>query len=93
MPYNEAVFTKKMEEYFYKGLHLTFCRKRDDSLVIKEDIVKLPEFQEYQNRENIQCSYRTKTPFTAASERSTAAKLFSQSGYLSFVILLVIIAR
>lgn len=34
IPYNETIFTKKMEEYFYKGLHLTFCRKRDDSLAI-----------------------------------------------------------
>lgn len=34
IPYNETILTKKMEEYFYTGLHLTFCRKRDDSLAI-----------------------------------------------------------
>lgn len=34
IPYNETLLTKKMEEYFYTGLHLTFCRKRDDSLAI-----------------------------------------------------------
>ncbi|KAJ8966604.1 hypothetical protein NQ314_003434 [Rhamnusium bicolor] len=50
IPYNETIFTKKIEEYFYKGLHLTFCRKRDDSLAIKENIEKLPDFQEYEKR-------------------------------------------
>lgn len=34
MPYKETLFTKKMEEYFHTGLHLTFCRKRDDTLAI-----------------------------------------------------------
>lgn len=34
IPYNETLLTKKVEEYFYTGLHLTFCRKRDDSLAI-----------------------------------------------------------
>ncbi|CAG9832084.1 unnamed protein product [Diabrotica balteata] len=64
MPYNETIFTKTMEKYFYEGLHLTFCRKRDDTLAINELIVKLPEFQQYERRENIQCSYRSKTSYT-----------------------------
>lgn len=34
IPYNETILTKKMEEYFYNGLHMTFCRKRDDTLAI-----------------------------------------------------------
>lgn len=34
IPYNETLLTQKLEEYFYKGLHLTFCRKKDDSLAI-----------------------------------------------------------
>ncbi|KAJ8981753.1 hypothetical protein NQ317_004933, partial [Molorchus minor] len=60
IPYNETILTKKMEEYFYKGLHLTFCRKRDDTLAIKENIEKLPAFQEYENKESVQCSHKTK---------------------------------
>ncbi|KAJ8944429.1 hypothetical protein NQ318_002125 [Aromia moschata] len=69
IPYNETIFTKKMEEYFYKGLHLTFCRKRDDTLAIKENIEKLPDFQEYENRGNVQCSYKTKMSFSSKSCR------------------------
>lgn len=34
IPYNETLLTQKLEEYFYNGLHLTFCRKKDDSLAI-----------------------------------------------------------
>jgi hypothetical protein len=32
--FNESLITEKIEEYFYTSLHLTFCRKRDDSLAI-----------------------------------------------------------
>ncbi|XP_018561824.1 MOXD1 homolog 1 [Anoplophora glabripennis] len=75
IPYNETIFTKKMEEYFYKGLHLTFCRKRDDSLAIKENIERLPNFEEYKNKGSIQCSSRTKMPFFSSS---VAVKLTSK---------------
>lgn len=34
LPYSEVSLTQKIEEYFYKGLHQTFCRKRDDSLAM-----------------------------------------------------------
>lgn len=34
LPYNETIFTSKVEEYFYKGLHLTFCRVQNVSVVI-----------------------------------------------------------
>lgn len=33
MPFEESV-AKQIEEHFYKGLHLTFCRKSDDTLAI-----------------------------------------------------------
>lgn len=34
IPFNESLLTRNIEAYFYTGLHLTFCRKRDDSLAI-----------------------------------------------------------
>lgn len=34
LPFNESLLTKRIEEYFYTGLHLTFCRKRDDTLAM-----------------------------------------------------------
>lgn len=34
IPYNETLLTQQLEEHFYRGLHLTFCRKKDDSLAI-----------------------------------------------------------
>lgn len=37
IPYNETLLTKQLEEHFYRGLHLTFCRKKDDSLLIVSD--------------------------------------------------------
>lgn len=41
LPYNETIFTKKLEEFFYTGLHLTFCRKRDDTLAIVSDRLRI----------------------------------------------------
>lgn len=40
IPYNETLFTQQLEEFFYKGLHLTFCRKTDDSLAIVSKFLK-----------------------------------------------------
>ncbi|XP_074030668.1 MOXD1 homolog 1 isoform X1 [Leptinotarsa decemlineata] len=95
MPYNETVFTKKMEEYFYKGLHLTFCRKRDDSLIIKEDIVKLPEFQEFQHRENIQCSHRTKSTVFAATldSNSTGSRVYPYQLFHCLLLISIIVLK
>ncbi|RZC38667.1 MOXD1 -like 1 [Asbolus verrucosus] len=73
IPYNETLLTKKMEEYFYTGLHLTFCRKRDDSLAIKESVIQFPNFTTYSDRENqIQCSSKLKrSPSSSASMKSS----------------------
>lgn len=38
LPYDETLLTKRIEEYFYTGLHLTFCRKRDDTLALVSTI-------------------------------------------------------
>lgn len=32
LPWGEELLTKRFEESFYAGQHLSFCRKRDDSL-------------------------------------------------------------
>lgn len=33
IPWEEELLTKRIEESFYSGQHLTFCRKRDDTLI------------------------------------------------------------
>lgn len=44
IPYNETLLTKQLEEHFYRGLHLTFCRKKDDSLAIVSILVGHTQF-------------------------------------------------
>lgn len=34
IPWNETLLTKKIEDTLYKGKHMTFCRKRDDTLAV-----------------------------------------------------------
>lgn len=90
IPYNETILTKKMEEYFYNGLHMTFCRKRDDSLAIKETIENLPRFEKYQNKENIQCSYKSKRAYTSSASMS---KVLQFSNLVFSIIFSIMIRR
>ncbi|KAF5270747.1 hypothetical protein FQA39_LY01485 [Lamprigera yunnana] len=73
LPYNESLLTKRIEEYFYSGLHLTFCRKRDDTLAVAEKVERFPNFTAYiTNSSTIQCSYRQKsTPSGAEKHKCT----------------------
>ncbi|XP_076272907.1 MOXD1 homolog 1 [Rhynchophorus ferrugineus] len=87
IPYNETILTKKIEEYFYNGLHMTFCRKRDDSLAIKETIENLPKFEDYRNKESIQCSYKSKRAFTSSTTK-TASSLLSITFILNIFIMI-----
>ncbi|KAK9887700.1 hypothetical protein WA026_000021 [Henosepilachna vigintioctopunctata] len=88
IPYNEPLLTKKMEEYFYTGLHLTFCRKRDDSLAIKEKIEKFPNFAVYHSRERqSQCSYKNRKSTIPSLSSSNKPKIILGL----FIVLTVII--
>ncbi|CAH1109625.1 unnamed protein product [Psylliodes chrysocephalus] len=94
MPYNDTMFTKTMEKFFYKGLHFTFCRKRTDSLAMNDDhIVKLPEFQEYEKKEKVHCSYRSKTHPTSQTLGGNINSLAAKSKvfwYLTFACITVL---
>lgn len=47
IPWEEPLLTKRIEESFYKGQHLTFCRKRDDSLALVSFKYTLKIFSSY----------------------------------------------
>ncbi|XP_017770957.1 PREDICTED: MOXD1 homolog 1 [Nicrophorus vespilloides] len=61
IPYNETILTQTLEEYFYTGLHLTFCRRKNDTLAFKQQVENFPKFVNYSTNETgIRCSYRTR---------------------------------
>ncbi|KAK9745801.1 Copper type II ascorbate-dependent monooxygenase, C-terminal domain [Popillia japonica] len=66
MPYKEVLLTKKMEEYFHTGLHLTFCRKRDDTLAIRENVERFPNFTTFLQQPQTQCSYRNRVTYSSS---------------------------
>ncbi|KAF5296520.1 hypothetical protein FQR65_LT01510 [Abscondita terminalis] len=78
LPYNESLLTNRIEEYFYSGLHLTFCRKRDDSLAMREKVERFPNFTAYNsNIPKTQCSYRQKiVPSVAQKNGCTYVVIF-----------------
>lgn len=34
IPWSEPLLTKRIEDTLYKGKHMTFCRKRDETLAV-----------------------------------------------------------
>jgi hypothetical protein len=73
--FNESLITEKIEEYFYTSLHLTFCRKRDDSLAIKESIITFPNFTVYSDDQKVHCSLKLKR--SPSSSVSISANLMA----------------
>lgn len=59
IPWEEPLLTKRFEESFNMGPHLTFCRKRDDTLAFPEKVEIPARYLPYvDNITKIQCSYR-----------------------------------
>ncbi|KAB0792970.1 hypothetical protein PPYR_12590 [Photinus pyralis] len=86
LPYNESLLTRRIEEYFYSGLHLTFCRKRDDTLAMAEKVERFPNFTAYaENGTTIQCSYRQKSYHSHSAKFHNVARVIALS-VLAFIL-------
>ncbi|XP_023716021.1 MOXD1 homolog 1 isoform X2 [Cryptotermes secundus] len=46
LPWTEKLLTQRVEESFYAGKHMVFCRKHDDQLAIPLSITTFPKFTE-----------------------------------------------
>ncbi|KAH8234531.1 hypothetical protein KR032_008225 [Drosophila birchii] len=47
LPWHEPLFTKRVEQEFITGKHMTFCRVSNDSISIPSEIIRFPEFTAY----------------------------------------------
>ncbi|EDW94958.1 uncharacterized protein Dyak_GE19798 [Drosophila yakuba] len=47
LPWHDPLFTKRVEQAFITGTHMTFCRVSKDSLSIPSEIIRFPEFTSY----------------------------------------------
>jgi len=47
LPWHDPLFTKRVEQAFITGTHMTFCRVSKDSLSIPSEIIRYPEFTAY----------------------------------------------
>nr|XP_041631596.1 MOXD1 homolog 1 isoform X2 [Drosophila kikkawai]XP_041631597.1 MOXD1 homolog 1 isoform X2 [Drosophila kikkawai] len=47
LPWDEPLFTKRVEQEFITGKHMTFCRVSNDSISIPSEIIRFPEFTAY----------------------------------------------
>lgn len=51
MPWAESLLTEQIEKTLYKGMHMTFCKKRDDSWGVPIHIQSYPNYTELMNNE------------------------------------------
>ncbi|KOB69178.1 MOXD1-like protein 1 [Operophtera brumata] len=61
MPWQEPLLTKQIQKSLYYGLHMTFCKKRDDSWGVPIQIQNYPTFKELEQNETSQksCHYKS----------------------------------
>ncbi|XP_011550979.3 MOXD1 homolog 1 [Plutella xylostella] len=61
MPWSESLLTEQIEKTLYRGTHMTFCKKRDDTWGAPIEIQNFPNFTELQNNETADktCHYKS----------------------------------
>ncbi|KAG6448889.1 MOXD1 homolog 1 [Manduca sexta] len=61
MPWAEHLLTEQIEKSLYKGMHMTFCKKRDDSWGVPIQIQNYPNFTEVMDNDTSEksCHYKS----------------------------------
>ncbi|KAI8439306.1 hypothetical protein MSG28_013137 [Choristoneura fumiferana] len=61
MPWSEPLLTEQIEKTLYKGMHMTFCKKRDDNWAAPIQIQNYPNYTELISNETAEksCNYKS----------------------------------
>ncbi|XP_049876022.1 MOXD1 homolog 1-like [Pectinophora gossypiella] len=93
MPWSEPLLTEKIEMSLYKGMHMTFCKKRDDSWGAPIQIQNYPNYTELMNNDTAEKSCHYKNVILPSTTASSAHRnLFNWSAILA-VCSIIIVAR
>lgn len=75
MPWAETLLTEQIEKSLYKGMHMTFCKKRDDTWGVPITIESYPHYKEILNNDTAakSCNYKSvRLPSVTKSETGSA---------------------
>ncbi|KAI5638046.1 DOMON domain-containing protein [Phthorimaea operculella] len=80
MPWSEPLLTEQIEMSLYRGMHMTFCKKRDDTWGAPIQIINYPKYSEITNNDTAEksCHYKNiGLPSTAAGSANRKAVSWS----------------
>ncbi|CAH2092791.1 unnamed protein product [Euphydryas editha] len=94
MPWHEPLLTEQIEKTLYGGLHMTFCKKRDDSWGAPTQIQKYPNYTEISNNDASEksCNYKSVKLHSVTNTTGSATMNKLKAAILA-VCLLSMIAR
>ncbi|XP_061718923.1 MOXD1 homolog 1-like [Cydia pomonella] len=74
MPWSESVLTEQIEKTLYKGMHMTFCKKRDDNWGAPIQIQNYPDYVELVSNEAAEksCNYKSVLPQNSVTKSANS---------------------
>ncbi|CAB3253214.1 unnamed protein product [Arctia plantaginis] len=91
MPWAETLLTEQIEKRLYKGMHMTFCKKKDDTWGVPIEIQNYPVYKEITNNETAEKSCHHKSMrLPSVTKGSATAVTFSWTTVLALCSTLVI---
>ncbi|KAL0821651.1 hypothetical protein ABMA28_005092 [Loxostege sticticalis] len=94
MPWSERLLTEQIEKTLYKGSHMTFCKKRDDSWGAPIQIQNYPNYTEIISNETAEksCHYKSVRLPSVTKASATSATYNKLTAILALCVT-VIVAR
>ncbi|KPJ15636.1 MOXD1-like 1 [Papilio machaon] len=94
MPWSEPLLTEQIEKTLYRGMHMTFCKKNDDSWGAPVQIQTYPNFTELTNNDTSEksCNYKS-VRLPSVTKTNAAIKLSLSLSAILFTSIKWLIAR
>ncbi|XP_013180153.1 PREDICTED: MOXD1 homolog 1-like [Papilio xuthus] len=94
MPWSEVLLTEQIEKTLYRGMHMTFCKKNDDSWGAPVQIQTYPNFTELTNNDTSEksCNYKS-VRLPSVTKTNAATKLSFSLSAILFMSINCLIAR
>ncbi|KAH9627764.1 hypothetical protein HF086_011142, partial [Spodoptera exigua] len=92
MPWAEPLLTEQIEKTLYKGMHMTFCKKRDDSLGVPIQIQSYPNYTELMDNETSEksCHYKSVNLPSVTKTSDSSTSRFSWTTIATLCTILVV---
>lgn len=92
MPWAEPLLTEQIEKTLYKGMHMTFCKRRDDTWGVPMQIQSYPNYTELISNETAEksCHYKSVRLPSVTKTSGSATRTLSWTTMVALCIMLVV---